>query len=133
MKFISCFLIGTIALCSCHSEYKGLNTDVLSQDCAADKGIIISCTRCSCIKEDLKDYLVKGKDAKNITIYSDSNCVRGITQAKTNHIEQSSIDSIYESNYNLMLYKKQNSSIKFKLIKTEESKDLLQIADSFFK
>lgn len=32
-----------------------------------------------------------------------------------------------------MLYKKQNSSVKFKLIKTEESENLITIADSFFK
>jgi ribonuclease HI len=105
----------------------------LSKTCASDKGIIISCTRCSCINEDLKDYLVKGKDANNITIYGDSNCVRKILLTHANHIKQSTIDSIYESNYNLMLYKKRGSSVKFKLIKTEESENLVKIADSFFE
>lgn len=133
MKRRSCFLSFTLCLWSCSAEYKGLDLGLLAQRFEAQKGIIVSCIRCSCVSEDLKDYLVNGNNTHYITIYGDSACVKNILLTRPVHIKQSLIDSIYEANYNLMLYKKEKSSVRFRLIPTEQCDYLTKIADDFFK
>lgn len=67
-------------------------------------------------------------------IYSDTTCLNHIELlALVKHSSQRTLDSIYDENYNIMLFKKNGSTIKSQLIKTEQSENLSKILMEFLK
>lgn len=132
MKFLGKAIGISILLCSCMTSLK-LDEELLRRSCPSESGIIISCTRCSCIQEDLAAFLSDGPPMTSLQLYGDTNCVKNSVYSNLRHLSQQTLDSIYEKNYNLLLFRKENLKVKVKLLKTEESSELKRIAGEFFE
>lgn len=96
--------------------------------------MVISCIRCSCFDKDLPDaYRKDSLFFKRIYIVADSTC--GIRQLLYQPVQQSRIDELSEDFFNIILLRKTGTGneYKYRIIQTKESRNLLDIAKSFFR
>lgn len=96
----------------------------------AKQGVIISCIRCNCVLSDLEKVV---KQNKGVNLYGDTNCISPISGLDVRFLAQRTLDSIYDKNYNIILFKwNRHSKFLFKLVETNKSPDIQDIAKSFF-
>jgi hypothetical protein len=95
------------------------------------KGMIISCYRCGCIDDYLNIARVDSFRKKGIIIFSDSTCRLKIPKGVVMNFQQKDLDSIWELNYNVLLFKKDNAGYEFSNLKNED--DLNKKVSIFFK
>ena len=93
--------------------------------------IIVSCTRCICF-----DNIINGLKKKDLEylesfpIIMDTNC--GKLKLKTIQVKQNVIDSISGDIYNITLVKERKENYSTRIIKQEESLNLIRICHVFF-
>lgn len=106
------------------------NKAYLSANFKGNEGIIISCIRCDCITKFINSYSTYSKAT---AILADTNCVK-LPTSKIAFISQAKIDSVFERNFNAILFKNLNNSKKFHylILKTEDSERFSEIVNSFF-
>jgi hypothetical protein len=137
MKSIKYFLyfLTLYSLFQCRSippQTKLFKTEILKRYSKGDSGIIISCFNCKCSIDFMTFYL--GRHFEN-PVFMDTNCIqlrpKGVSY---NHIDTKMIDSIFERNYNVILFKNLNrpDSFSFEILKSEEYKDFMKITNKFF-
>ena len=129
MKSINVIIL-FILLSGCSGTSK-FDSDLLAKRLQKKhKGLIISCIKCNCILEafnENRDLL------KDITIYGDSLCIPKQNFVQFSNLTQGTLDSVYEKNYNVILFKfGSNNNFKYKLIKTEETMKFKKIVFNFF-
>ncbi len=109
------------------------NTQIIESKIGAKPAIFLSCTRCGCIVEELNKINFSDPESLlKFDIYADSNCIKDVGFKKIlKYSPQSFLDSVYEENYSIILFKKGKNNIKMHLVKTEESKNMKQILDEF--
>jgi hypothetical protein len=119
-KLISLFAILHIG---CTHQILNYNKDVILSSHLSKKGIIVSCTRCTCINDFLHSEAFFKQMNSNIGLYIDSSCSPDfLKEYKPTYIRQRLIDSISSENYNMMFYKiLDNSEVNLILIKTEDN------------
>jgi hypothetical protein len=133
-KLYTIFIVAILFL-GCQSKRLNINSDFIKDKLGENPQIYISCIRCQCvidelikIKHDLPQLLT------NYVIYADTTCLNNSELSSiVKHSSQYTLDSIYDENYNIMLFKKNSSSIKSQLIKTEQSENLSKILKEFLK
>jgi uncharacterized C2H2 Zn-finger protein len=128
---ISALFIILIGFQSCSRNQLGIQERIFDTYIKEDNAIILSCTRCHCVIDFLKDYSRLSKN--KIPIYTDTNCASTKEIKHFSFISQNAIDSIYERNYNILLVRKENEKLTSRLLKTEESNSFEKIIDEFFK
>ncbi len=96
-----------------------------------ERGIIISCTRCSCVDEYFTDENLKQILSKKITVLCDTSCLDMSKQKYVIHYSQLSLDSLWEMNYNVILFKKKENYYGFLNLKTGDNFD--EKINTFFK
>ncbi len=99
----------------------------------SSKGIIISCIRCGCMVEVLNNYLKMPLNDNEIKIYGDQNCFPEIAGLNFIRLSQRQMDSLYKSNFNIVLFKKERNSINYRVIQTNEALMFQEIAKEYFK
>jgi hypothetical protein len=106
---------------------KALFTDKLGNRPA----IYFSCIRCGCMVDALNE-INRGypKLLAKFDFYADTACIRQLRfKATVRHSPQLFLDSVYDENYSVMVFRRQADSIEARLIKTEEvmqMKDILE-------
>lgn len=133
MRYLSFFLVAYLftGVLSC-SEHD-FNSELLKKNTNSDEGIIVSCIRCNCVIEELTDYYKSNKNIESkIQLYADTNCLKPFSKKKINFLSQKVLDSVYEKNYNLILFKRDRDKYDYKLVKTEDALKFMQIAKAFF-
>ncbi len=129
---VSCFFIQS---CVCNKKNKTANEEfrvqILNNYCKTEKGILISCFRCSCVTSFIQSYIDKGG---KINLYADTSCFNSKSK-NVLFLSQKVLDSVYETNYNAIVYKNLNKGKKFKylLLKTEDSENFSKIINEFLK
>ena len=120
---VNVFLASIILFISCSEPKLPFNKKILLNSGFSKNGIIVSCTRCSCINDFLHSEVFYKQKTSDIGIYIDSTCSPDfLSEYKPHFIKQNLIDSIYSENYNMMFYKiLDNSKVDFILIKTEDN------------
>lgn len=124
-------LVFLIFFQSCNMNRLGIQKSIADRYIKEDEAIILSCTRCHCVIDFLKDYSRLSKN--NISIYADTNCNSRTEIKSLKFLSQGAIDSMYERNYNILLLRKKDEKLVTKLLKTEESEQFEKIIDKFFK
>lgn len=119
-----------LPLVSCKT--KRLFDDYLLKNKVGDteKGVIISCFRCNCVTTELKKIYRLNPTLK---LYGDSNCVNLTDFPELIQLPQTLLDSIYERNFNLILFKRTTKSrFSFEIVQTKESLQLQKKISGFF-
>lgn len=101
----------------------------LSTKYKADKVIIVSCYRCACIDEELNEIFATDSNLiKDYTILADTNCYKK-SQRKfdVSFIAQAAIDSLYQENYNLLIFNPTKNGGKVVITKTSDVKKIKQL------
>lgn len=115
-------ILVSIFLISCNQK---LNKEYQKFDflVKADKTIILSCTNCSCIINELNRFAESHKiNSKELIIYGDTSCIYGLNnKISINYLSQSSIDSISTTFYNMLLIKRSGKKYTYKIIETKNS------------
>jgi hypothetical protein len=93
--------------------------------------IILSCVRCDCMESVLSEYFQNGK--YKISVFADSTCINEELKNNIRHINQSTLDSLYLENYNILLVTKRNDKFKFRVVETSEANKFMKIVNDFFK
>lgn len=133
MRFLSCALI-LLLFSGCWSAGKtkthgSFDQQVLARHTNSNKGLIISCYRCSCIDEFMSVFARQGVQ---IQVFADSTCFKG-KPARLSHLDQLVIDSLYEENYNAILFRKKGGGYEFKILRTEDADNFAGIGEEFFR
>lgn len=116
----------TITL-SCNSQTPETTNLLISA-----KGIIVSCTRCGCMDDVLKKYFESGPH-QEIKVYGDESCFPSLPSSKYVRITQRQMDSLYKSNFNLVLFKKKGRKVIYRVIQTAEAPNFEIIAQKYFE
>ena len=103
------------------------------EDCLdSEKGIILSCVRCGCMEDLLKEY-VRKYGFSLLPVYTDSNCLeRQSILKRSTQLSQSKLDSLYKENYNIILFRKNSGTIQYRVINTDEVLLFNKIREEFF-
>lgn len=117
-----------ISILSCHRR-SALEDNLL----VSNKGIIISCIRCSCMVEVLNTYFKTPLKDDEIKMYGDQNCFPEIAGLNYIRLSQRQLDSLYKSNFNIVLFKKERNSVSYRVIQTNEAVLFQKISNEFFK
>ena len=97
-----------------------------------DKILILSCVRCGCFIDAIKDAYKKDSIfLKTIYLATDTNCTK--LKFTFNHLSQNQIDSISDDLYNVVLLKKTESGYQVREIETKESPKILEIIKAYFQ
>ena len=112
---------------SCNSQ-----TSETTNLLVSEKGIIVSCTRCGCMDDVLKKYL-ESRSNQEIRIYGDESCFPTLQSAEYIRITQRQMDSLYKSNFNLVLFKKKGKKVNYRVIQTDEAPNFERIAQKYFE
>jgi hypothetical protein len=142
MKLIKVFVC-LLLLVSCqHKNKQGLTTitgklkneKTLKYPWVKDSPILfISCVKCNCIFDELKK-IKADPILKEYIILTDTSCNKPyLFDFPLIHIAHNRVDSIYDENYNIVLFKTINSICYYKQISTEESKSLKKYLELFLK
>ncbi len=75
---------------------------------------------------------VFARQGVQIHVYADSTCFKG-KPARMSHLGQPVIDSIYEENYNAILFRKKGEGYEFKILRTEDADKFAGIGEEFFR
>jgi hypothetical protein len=119
-------------LLACKHSKLRINKSLLLEYAGAEKGIIVSCIRCTCIDEIMAGYK-KEILGLGVAVFADTTCVSQVSDIKYTYLSQSKIDSLYLRNYNMILFDISNGKNDYYLIKTEESNNFKSIVGDFFK
>ncbi len=124
-------LLLLVGSCSPSAALEGeFDKEMLRRYCHENSGIILSCIHCGCIRTFASDYL-KGKET--IALYGDTLC---FPNKSSNFfvLKQAVLDSVYERNYNAILYKNlhQGDLFQVRILKNGESKEFQKIVKRFF-
>lgn len=133
LKMVILYFFILIGLKSCVPAKEDINTKVFNRNIKSEKSVILSCYHCSCVTSFLDSIDFDLKKYKSISVYTDTNCTSNKYRFKHSHLDQKILDSIFEDNYNAILFYKRNSKIDMLLLKTEQSKNFKMIFDNFFK
>ncbi|MCP9752745.1 hypothetical protein [Ferruginibacter sp. HRS2-29] len=131
MKYKYSFYLILLAIFACQKK-SGLDINSQMGKSLLQKyshGMIISCFRCSCIDNYLTKERISFFNQKGIVILADTGCVLA-GAANTIYFPQKDLDSLWERNYNVLLFKKQHDEYIFDHLKTEY--DLSKKTKSFF-
>lgn len=128
-KVLSLIFLTTMGACN---DNVGINKIVFLEHIKSEKSIILSCTHCSCVTSFLNSIDFYNDKSNSIIIYADSNCIGTQNKFQYKQLNQSVIDSIFENNYNIILFKKAGRKINKILLKTEQSNDFNSIFKKFF-
>jgi len=96
-----------------------------------NKGMIVSCFRCGCIDEYLTPREIKQITEHKILLLTDTNCLIPSLQNHAIHFPQKNLDSLWEMNYNVLLFSRKDGQLQYDLLKTGEH--LREKTISFFK
>ena len=125
------FLSIIISLASCNQKKIDIKDQFVEKYITSNKAIIVSCIRCECVKDFMKDYSRLSKN--KIPIYADSNCIQQNEIYNFIQLSQKNIDSIYQRNYNMILIRKENGKNYARLLSSEQSPYFEKIITEFFK
>lgn len=137
MKYLNYFLLVICLFSACKAPSTQtsaqFHSEILKYYAHTDSGIIISCFNCSCIVDFLKTYYSRHQSPELLidTTCSNLKINKNITYA---NLPQKILDSIYERNYNAILFKNLYSKkgFVFKILKTEDYKNYERIVNKFF-
>ena len=127
------YVIFFLLFFSCNNTTEKFDVNIFSQYINSNKAIVVSCIRCECIMDFVKNRSKEFSDKYGVKMYADSSCHDKEDITGFLNIQQNVIDSIYERNYNLILFKKVNGKVQMRVLKTEESKHYYEISNNFFK
>lgn len=96
------------------------------------KGIIMSCVRCGCMDEALLKFYKDPKRINSFPLFIDSNCAPHNIKVRYQNLPQKQLDSLFEDNFNLILYKTSGKKVILRVIQTSEAPIFPDIVDSFF-
>jgi hypothetical protein len=93
--------------------------------------IYFSCIRCGCMVDALNELQERWpKLLQKFDFFADTSCVKQLHfKQLVQHSPQLFLDSVYDENYSVMVFKSQADSVEARLIKTEEvlqMKDILE-------
>jgi hypothetical protein len=136
-----CFLLILLAtFASCKSRDHNIPVALSGKQKVADslfklygpKIGILSCLRCDCFRNTLnKHYSETGKSPVDFILMTDTNCTK--LNFPVVHLPDSIAAHISDDFYNIVLLKKQQDSVVYKILTVDESPQLNKIADLFFK
>jgi hypothetical protein len=106
-----------------------INKELMMNKLGDKPAIFFSCVRCGCMVAELnKIYYNDPHFFDKFTFYADSNCVKQVIFKKLIvHSPQAFLDSVYDENYSVIVFKKTGNDIDTRLIKTEESEKMKSI------
>ncbi len=115
-------LFATLSI-SCNTKRKMILDTIFAKSSLQniETGIIISCTRCSCVDEYFSDENFKRILAKKIIVLCDTTCLDKSKHKYVVHYPQLSLDSLWEMNYNAVLLKKDDNNYRFINLKTGDN------------
>jgi hypothetical protein len=93
------------------------------------KKIIVSCNKCGCVNDLLKDFTNKAI-RNEYQIIADTNCLKSFKVDKS--ITQKQLDEISLDFYNITLIKKVNGKYFFRNIDAKEVEKYLDIFNTFY-
>jgi hypothetical protein len=140
MRLIKILLITfCFAIAACKNKSKVQDTGIainkaLMMKRLGDKpAIFFSCVRCDCMVAELnKIYYNDPHFFDKFTFYADSSCVKKVIFKKLIvHSPQAFLDSVYDENYSVIVFKKTGNDIDTRLIKTEESEKMKAILGKY--
>jgi hypothetical protein len=108
---------------------KALFTDKLGDRPA----IYFSCIRCGCMVDALNElHQYDPKLLAKFDFYADTACIRQLRfKATVRHSPQLFLDSVYDENYSVMVFRRRADSIEARLIKTEEVMQMQGILEGY--
>ncbi len=123
-----------LSMQSCQSAYHGeqIDSSIFGKRISSKIGLITSCIRCSCIDDIISSNEFITLFSDKIPIYADSNCFKPKGNQKVIHISQSLVDSVYEKNFNLILFKYEKDKLMVRILKTKEADKFGKIFIQFF-
>ncbi len=123
-----------IAVVACKSKTKpqaaaAINKALIMSRLSDKPTIFFSCVRCGCMVTELNNiYHDDPNFFDKFTFYADTNCIKEVIFKKLiTHSPQSFLDSVYDENYSVIVFKKTGNGIDTRLIKTEESQKMKAI------
>lgn len=126
MRHISFLILVTLVIC-CNQ------INPVEESLHAEKGIILSCVRCGCMEKLLEEYVTK-YGFSVLPVYTDTNCLERSSVLKNSiHLSQSKLDSLYQENYNIILFKKKLGKIEYRVINTDELLLFKKTREEFFE
>lgn len=130
-RFLSSIAVAGL-LQACQPKFaeslEGFDRQLFQKRVGLEKGIMVSCFKCSWI-DPLLGALAAQK--VSIAVAGDSLCLKRY-KGHFVHVSQSLIDSIYERNYNAILFRKKHGDYEFLLLKTEDAGRFEKIGTAFF-
>ncbi len=110
-----------------------INKELMAKKIGDKTAIFFSCVRCGCMVVELnKIYHNDPHFFDKFTFYADTGCVKEIAFKKLIvHSPQSFLDSVYDENYSVIVFKKTGAAIDTRLIKTEESTKMKSILKAY--
>jgi hypothetical protein len=122
-----------IAAAACGNKTKApdiaINKTLMLNKLGDKPAIFFSCVRCGCMVVELnKIYHTNPHFFDKFTFYADTTCIKEIIfKKRVVHSPQAFLDSVYDENYSVMVFKKSGNDVSTRLIKTEESEKMKTI------
>jgi hypothetical protein len=110
-----------------------INKELMMNKLSDKPAIFFSCVRCGCMVTELnKIYNNDPQFFDKFTFYADTGCIKQISFKKLIvHSPQAFLDSVYDENYSVIVFKKMGNDIDTRLIKTEESEKMKSILTKY--
>jgi hypothetical protein len=126
-------------LLSCNSTTKSedssinINNELMKDKLGNKPAIFFSCVRCGCMVSELNEIYKKDSIFfDKFIFYADTSCINEISfKKKIIHSPQSFLDSIYDENYSVILFKRNGNHIDTRLIKTDEAEKMKSILSEY--
>lgn len=95
--------------------------------------LYFSCIRCGCMVDALNDiHRLWPKLLQKFDFFADTTCVKQLNfKQLVKHSPQIFLDSVYDENYSVIVFKRQADSIEARLIKTEEVTQMKDILEKY--
>jgi hypothetical protein len=113
--------------------YLRVDKALFAQKLHSQPALYLSCVRCDCMVDELNSlYRRKPQLLRRFTFFADTHCIKrldfkhGIT-----HSPQLFLDSVYDENYGVLVFRRQADTIEGRLIKTEEVLDMGRILEGY--
>ena len=127
------FIIFFFLISSCNKKTEKIDTNIFNYYINSNKAIVLSCIKCGCIMDFVKNKSQDFVAKYGVKLYADFSCNDKSDINGFLNIQQNIIDSIYDRNYNLLLFRKVNDRVQMRVLRTEESEHFYEIASDFFK